>query len=180
MAQKQSYCQYALNQPPDDVDRRYHDTQYGFPLTSDDELFGRFILEIFQAGLSWRLILQRQENFRVAFSGFSIEAIARYDQEQVARLLADAGIIRNRRKIEAVIYNAQQVAQLQAQYGSFKQWLDAYHPRALVDWLKLFKQNFKFTGPEITKEFLMSTGYLPGAHEEGCPVYQYLQEREGQ
>lgn len=180
MAQRQSYCQYALNQPPEDVDRRYHDTQYGFPLTSDDELFGRFILEIFQAGLSWRLILQRQENFRVAFSGFSIEAIARYDQEQVARLLADAGIIRNRRKIEAVIYNAQQVTLLQAEYGSFKQWLDAHHPRALADWLKLFKQNFKFTGPEITKEFLMSTGYLPGAHEEGCPVYQYLQEREGQ
>ncbi len=177
MPLKQSYCQYALNQPPDDVDRRYHDTQYGFPLTSDAELFGRFILEIFQAGLSWRLILQRQENFRDAFSGFSIQAIARYDQEQVERLLADAGIIRNRRKIEAVIYNAQQVVDLQEAYGSFKLWLDHHHPLALTEWLKLFKGHFKFTGPEITKEFLMSTGYLAGAHQPDCPVYQYLAEK---
>jgi DNA-3-methyladenine glycosylase I len=174
MPLKQSYCQYALNQPPDDVDRRYHDTQYGFPLTSDAELFGRFILEIFQAGLSWRLILQRQENFRDAFSGFSIQAIARYDQEEVERLLADAGIIRNRRKIEAVIYNAQQVAALQEAYGSFKEWLDHHHPLALTEWLQLFKAHFKFTGPEITKEFLMSTGYLAGAHQPDCPVYKYL------
>lgn len=175
MKPKISYCQYALSLPEDDVNRRYHDTQYGFPLGSDSELFGRLILEIFQAGLSWSLILKRQDNFRAAFSQFDIATIGGYDQETVNRLLQDSSIIRNRRKIEATIFNAGQVQALQKEYGSFQRWLELHHPRALADWLVLFKRHFKFTGPEITKEFLLSTGYLPGAHQPDCPVYTYLQ-----
>ena len=176
MKSQRSYCQYALSQPEDDLNRRYHDTQYGFPLESDNELFGRLILEIFQAGLSWTLILRRQENFRAAFSGYDIASIASYNAGRVESLLKNAGIIRNRLKIEAVIYNANRLVGLQATHGSFKQWLEGHYPRALSDWVVLFKKHFKFTGPEITKEFLLSTGYLPGAHDPDCPVAAFLEE----
>ena len=90
----------------------------------------------------------------------------------IARLLANAGIIRNRRKIQAAIHNAQQIHRLQQQYGSFKNWLDAHHPRSKEAWVRLFKQQFKFMGNEIVGEFLMSTGYLAGAHEKSCPQYR--------
>ena len=104
-------------------------------------------------------------------SAFDIAAIAAYGDADRARLLADAGIVRNRRKIEAAICNARQVQRLQAEYGSFKAWLDAHHPRDLAARVKLFKQHFQFVGGEIVGEFLMSCGYLPGAHTPDCPVY---------
>lgn len=157
--------------------RIYHDTQYGFPIESDDELFGRLILEINQAGLSWDTILKKQDNFRAAFSDYSIEAIAQYQQEDIDRLLDDAGIIRNKLKINAVIHNANQILALKAEYGSFKGWLDSQPSMPIEQWVKLFKKTFKFTGGEITKEFLMSTGYLPGAHVEDCPVLTLISKK---
>ena len=93
-------------------------------------------------------------------------------EADIARLLANAGIIRNRLKIQAAIHNAQQIQRLQQQYGSFKNWLDAHHPRSKEAWVKLFKQHFKFVGGEIVGEFLLSTGYLAGAHEKSCPQYR--------
>jgi DNA-3-methyladenine glycosylase I len=175
-----SYCNYVNNNPSELPDyllhKHYHDHQYGFQIDDDDELFGRFILEINQAGLSWTLMLRKQEGFRKAYSNFSIGKIAAYDEEDRERLLLDPGIIRNRLKINAAIINAQRIVELKKEYGSFKNWLDAHHPLTLADWLKLFRKNFKFVGGEIVNEFLMSTGYLPGAHGEECPVYIKLKK----
>lgn len=150
----------------------YHDDEYGFPVRDDDRLFERLVLEINQAGLSWLTILRKREAFYEAFAGFSIEKVARFDRRKCARLLENAAIIRNRMKVEAALENARRILALRRSHGSFAQWLDAHHPRQKDAWVKLFKQTFVFTGGEITGEFLMSTGYLPGAHDETCPIYE--------
>lgn len=150
----------------------YHDRLYGFPLDDDCELFGRLILEINQAGLSWTTILQKQEAFRKAYSDYDIDVVASYDEKDVARLLNDAGIIRNRLKIAATIHNARVIGSLRKDAGSFNRWLDQHSGNDLNMWVSLFKKKFKFTGKEIVNEFLMSTGYLPGAHHPDCPVYK--------
>ena len=98
--------------------------------------------------------------------------MSRFGEKDRARLLADAGIIRNRLKVNAAIENAKRIKALQKEFGSFKAWLDAHHPRPKNDWTKLFRKTFVFTGGEIVNEFLMSTGYLPGAHDRTCPVYK--------
>jgi DNA-3-methyladenine glycosylase I len=154
------------------VHRKYHDEQYGFPIDNDNELFCRLMLEINQAGLSWTTILKKQENFRRAFRNFKIKTVSSYKEKDVKRLLNDAGIIRNRLKINAAIENAKTVMQLQKEFGSFKLWLDHHHPKTKEEWMKLFKKTFRFTGGEIVNEFLVSTGYLGGAHIESCPVYK--------
>ena len=173
-----SYCAYIRSLKPgeQEVHRRYHDTQYGFPLTDDSELFCRLILEINQAGLSWTTILNKQENFRKAYHNFDIRKVASYKEKDFNRLLSDAGIIRNRLKINAAIENAKTVLQLQKEFGSFRKWLDHHHPKGKEDWTKLFKKTFRFTGGEIVNEFLMSTGYLPGAHDKDCPIYSKLKK----
>jgi DNA-3-methyladenine glycosylase I len=147
----------------------YHDTEYGFPVRNDDILFERLILEINQAGLSWTTILRKREGFRKAYSSFHLETVAAYGPEDEARLLADAGIIRNRLKIKAASENARRILGLRASHGSFAGWLDAHHPQPKEAWVKLFKKTFVFTGGEIVGEFLLSTGYLPGAHDKECP-----------
>jgi len=166
-----TYCEYCLSHSEDIYNRSYHDTEYGYPLQDDNLLFERLILEINQAGLSWITILKKAENFRKAYSRFNVDAVAAYDQADKTRLLNDAGIIRNRLKVNAAIENARRIQALCSEYGSFKGWLDAHHPRTLENWIKLFKRTFVFTGGEIVREFLLSTGYLPGAHTEDCPVY---------
>ena len=171
MEQPTSYCGYVSQLDINSNHQTYHDTQYGFPIDSDDELFGRLLLEINQAGLSWSTILNKQDNFRKAYSGFNIKKVAAYSEEDRQRLLNDAGIVRNKLKVNAAIYNANQILDLQVENGSFKNWLDNKHPLSREEWVKLFKKTFKFTGGEITNEFLVSTGYLQGAHDENCPVY---------
>lgn len=173
-----NYCEFvaALPSDTDNPNKHYHDKQYGFPISDDNELFGRLVLEINQAGLSWTLMLKKQQAFRAAFKDFDIDAVAAFDEADIERLLDDAGIVRNRLKINAVIYNARQIKKLQQKYGSFKHWLDTNHPLDKARWVKLFKKHFKFVGGEIVGEFLMSTGYLPGAHIESCPVYQEVLE----
>lgn len=166
-----TYCEYCATHPEDTFNKIYHDTQYGFPIIKDNELFERLILEINQAGLSWITILKKAENFRKAYHEFDIAAVANYAAPDHARLLADAGIIRNKLKINAAIENARRIQKIQQEYGSFKEWLDAHHPQTRTDWVKLFKKEFLFTGGEIVNEFLMSTGYLPGAHTPDCPTY---------
>jgi DNA-3-methyladenine glycosylase I len=173
-----SYCEYVLTQPEDDLNRRYHDTEYGFPLTEDAALFERLVLEINQAGLSWTLILKRAPEFHRAYDGFDVDTVAAYTDMDRARLLADAGIIRNRLKINAAIENARRIQGLRGEYGSFKGWLDAHHPLSFDEWTKLFKKTFLFTGGEIVKEFLQSSGYLPGAHDPECPVYWQIAKRQ--
>ncbi len=167
-----SYCEFVEQLEESNVHRVYHDTQYGFPIDSDNELFGRLLLEINQAGLSWTTILNKQENFRKAYSAFNIKKIANYTEEDRQRLLSDAGIIRNKLKVNAAIHNAQQIVDVQKEFGSFKSWLDTHHPMVLEDWVKLFKATFTFTGGEITKEFLISSGYLQGAHIGQCQIHR--------
>ena len=171
-----SYCDYVLTKPKDDLHRIYHDFHYGTPIDDDNELFGRLILEINQAGLSWDIILKKQTNFSEAFDVYSIEKIADYKEGKVNELLQNAGIIRNKLKINAVIYNAKQVLLIQKEFGSFKQWLDGHAGKSKEEWVKLFKKNFKFVGGEIVNEFLMSTGYLPGAHHSNCFRYNELKK----
>ncbi len=163
-----SYCKAAPGHPWHEP---YHDSEYGFPIDDDDRLFERLILEINQAGLSWLTILKKKRGFVAAYDNFHIDTVAAYGEAERARLLADAGIIRNKLKVNAAIENAKRIQNLQASHGSFKGWLDAHHPLPKDDWVKLFKKTFKFTGGEITGEFLMSTGYLPGAHDADCPAF---------
>jgi DNA-3-methyladenine glycosylase I len=167
-----TYCDYCNTHPEDTFNKTYHDTQYGFPLKDDNLLFERLILEINQAGLSWITILRKAENFRNAYDQFNIQKIASYGEADVARLLADAGIVRNRLKVNAAIVNAQRILELQKDHGSFKAWLDANRKLSKEQWVKLFKKTFVFTGGEIVNEFLMSTGYLQGAHDESCHIYR--------
>ncbi|HEX6971402.1 MAG TPA: DNA-3-methyladenine glycosylase I [Limnochordia bacterium] len=162
------YCDVAPNHP---YHGPYHDREYGFPLRDDDRLFERLVLEINQAGLSWLTVLKKREALYDAYDRFRVAVVAAYGEGDRQRLLSDARIIRNRRKIDAAIENARRIAALQQTHGSFAAWLDAHHPRSKDAWVKLFKQHFVFMGGEIVGEFLMSIGYLPGAHRPDCPVY---------
>lgn len=167
-----SYCEYVRELSKDNVHRIYHDTAYGVVIDNDDELFERLVLEINQAGLSWNTILNKQHNFKKAFHHFDIKKVAKYGGLDRQRLLADAGIIRNRLKVDAAIHNAGVILSLQKEYGSFKKWLDTHKGKSKEEWVKLFKKTFRFTGGEIVGEFLMSTGYLPGAHVKTCRCYK--------
>ena len=171
----QTYCDAA---PGHEWHGPYHDSEYGFPLETDAELFERLMLEINQAGLSWLTILKKREAFQKAYDGFDPDVVAAYGKVDRERLLADAGIIRNRLKIDAAIANAQRILELRKTHGSFAGWLAANHPRSKAEWIKLFRQTFRFTGGEIVGEFLMSIGYLPWAHVERCPVYRRILKRQ--
>jgi DNA-3-methyladenine glycosylase I len=160
-----TYCDIAPDHP---FHGPYHETEYGYPVKNDDALFERLVLEMNQAGLSWLTILKKRDAFRDAFANFDVARVARMRAD---RLMKNEGIIRNRMKIDAAIENAKRVLAIQKSHGSFAKWLDAHHPRSKDEWVKLFKKTFVFTGGEITGSFLLSVGYLPGAHEEWCPVY---------
>lgn len=151
--------------------KAYHDKFYGFPIHDDNELFGRLLLEINQAGLSWETILKKESAFRKAYHNFDIKKVASYKDRDRNRLLADAGVIRNRLKIDAAIDNAKTILALQKEHGSFENWLQQHHPKSKEEWTKLFKKTFRFTGGEIVNEFLLSAGYLPGAHSADCKIY---------
>ena len=161
-----SYCEYCERDDAKEVHKEYHRLWYGFPLDDDNELFGRLILEINQAGLSWETILKKADNFREAYSNFDIRKVANYTEADRERLLSDSGIIRNKLKVNAAIYNAQEIVKIQQTHGSFQEWLNEHHPKSRDEWTKLFKKTFKFVGGEIVNEFLMSIGYLPGARNK--------------
>jgi len=162
-----SYCDVAIGHP---IHGPYHDHEYGFPVHDDRVLFERLTLEIFQAGLSWLIVLKKRQAIYKAFDGFDPAIVAAYSPADIDRLLADAGIIRNRRKIAATIENAKRILTLQHQYGSFAAWIKQQHPLDKSAWVNVFKQTFVFMGGEVVGEFLMSIGYLPGAHRDGCPI----------
>src|SRR5688572_11367381 len=135
-----SYCDVAPGHP---YHGPYHDNEYGFPLRDDAALLERLALEINQAGLSWLTILKKKENFHRAFDGFDVDTVAAYGEADRARLLADAGIIRNRLKVDAVIENARRIVALRETHGSFAGWLDAHHPLTKDEWVKLFRKTFR-------------------------------------
>ena len=149
----------------------YHDGEYGFPTSEESVLFERLVLEINQAGLSWLTILKKRAAFRAAFGEFEVDRIAAFGPADIDRLLGDSGIIRNRLKLDAAAENARRIQALRQSHGSFAGWLDAHHPRSPQEWTRLFRQTFRFTGGQIVNEFLMSVGYLPGAHEPDCPIF---------
>lgn len=163
-----------MAEPRRSLHKAYHDKLYGFPIADDNELFARLVLEINQAGLSWETILKKEPAFRKAYSNFDIDTVAAYNEDDFNRLLSDAGIIRNRLKINAAIQNAKTIQELRKNFGSFSGWIAAHHPRTREEWTKLFGKTFRFTGGEIVNEFLMSTGVLPGAHDADCPVYKKI------
>ena len=151
----------------DPLMERYHDKEWGVPLKNDDQYFERLTLETFQACLSWRTILLKRQAFRRTFENFSISKVANYTERDVKRLLNDKSIIRNRLKINSAIYNANVFIQLKKELGSFKKWLDTIDVKDR-NVHGVFKEKFKFMGPEIVRSFLMSVGKIQECHEKGC------------
>lgn len=168
------YCDVAVGHP---IHGPFHDEEHGFPVRADELLFERLALEIMQAGLSWLTVLKKREALRRAFAQFDPVKVAAFSAKDVARLMADEGIVRNRLKILALIENARVIAAMKGSHGGFAGWLDAHHPSTKEEWVKLFKKTFRFTGGEIVNEFLMGVGYLPGAHRPDCPVRARIEAR---
>lgn len=157
-------CAWVKNDP---VLIRYHDEAWGMPPTDDDEAFESLTLEIFQAGLSWRTVLAKRDAFRKAFAGFHVSAVADFDERDVERLLADAGIIRNKQKIEATIANAGAVLTIQQESGSFLDWLNELPADVDTAYLQL-RPRFRFFGRTTCESFLEAIGKIPIAHDPGC------------
>ena len=176
-------CWWSLG-TPDYLD--YHDDEWGKPLHGESELFERLTLEAFQSGLSWLTILRKRENFRQAFDGFDIERVAAYDDEDVARLLADAGIVRNRKKIDAAITNARAARDLHAAGETLDELLwsfapdpdsrpapkaaaeiEAITPESTAMAKELKRRGFVFVGPTTAYATMQAAG-LVNDHVEGC------------
>lgn len=152
--------------------RRYHDSEYGFRVKRPQAYFERLVLEMFQAGLSWRTVLAKRRAFRTAFAGFAPKKVAAFTRDDVQRLLGNAAIIRNRLKIEAAIKNATVFLEISRKTGGFEAFirnLPLHDPTATV---KLFRKHFAFMGPKIVEEFLRSTGHWNVSHEPGCFLAQ--------
>jgi DNA-3-methyladenine glycosylase I len=168
--------------------RRYHDDEWGTPVTDDTRLFEKICLEGFQSGLSWLTILRKRENFRAAFAGFDIHAVARFGDEDIARCLADAGIIRHRGKIVSTINNARRAVDMTAEFGSLSRYFWSYEPDvserpARMDYATLRanptsptsirlskdlkKRGWTFVGPTTVYAFMQAMG-LVNDHIEGC------------
>lgn len=178
-----------------EIYREYHDTEWGRPVINDDGLFEKLALEGFQAGLSWLTILRKRENFRRAFAGFEISAVAAFGPDQVAALLTDEGIVRNRSKIEACISNAKAALDLQASGGSLSELIWSYGPtsqphrsglgeipattgesEALSKALK--KRGFRFVGPTTMYALMQAMG-LVNDHLVGCWVHDEVEREPG-
>ncbi len=160
----------------------YHDTEWGFPVKDDQRLFEKLCLEGFQSGLSWRTILAKRENFRAAFHGFDAKRVARFGERDVERLLNDAGIVRHRGKIEAVIHNARMAQELAAQEGSLAAYFWRHEPEpatlgepqtvsvsatSLALSKDLKKRGWKFVGPTTVYAFMQAMG-LVNDHATDC------------
>jgi len=174
-------CRWCLSTPEY---LSYHDTEWGFPVRDDRRLFEKLCLEGFQSGLSWRTILTKRENFRAAFHDFDFDRIAAFDEADVTRLLGDAGIVRHRGKIEAVINNARRAQELVRKEGSLAAYVWRYEPKpeelstpqtqstspasiALSKDLK--KRGWKFVGPTTVFAFMQAMGLI-NDHAEGCVI----------
>ncbi len=172
-------CPWAISAPEFPA---YHDTEWGFPVVDDRRLFEKVSLEGFQSGLSWRTILVKRPAFRAAFADFSIETVAGYDEADVLRLLGDAGIVRHRGKIEAVVNNAGRALDLIASHGSLAAYFWSYEPplaelgepqtlttspAAIAMSKDLKKRGWRFVGPTTAFAFMQAMG-LVNDHVEGC------------
>ncbi len=162
----------------------YHDTEWGFPVADDHRLFEKLCLESFQSGLSWRTILTKRENFRAAFNNFDYDKVATFTDQNVERLLQNAGIVRHRGKIEAVINNAKRAQEIVAREGSLAAYLWGYEPDAdqlgtpqtvsisatsIALSKDLKKQGWKFVGPTTVFAFMQAMGLI-NDHAGGCAI----------
>ncbi len=159
-----SRCEWAEGDP---LMEDYHDTEWGFPANNDNELLERLSLQVFQAGLSWKIILYRRKAFYSAFSKFEIAKVAKYGDTEVERLRTDKSIIRNKLKILATIENAKRILRLQKEFGSFQLYLDQI-PNDLTSLQQELKKIFKFVGPEIARMFVMNLGIIEVPHDPTC------------
>lgn len=166
-----SYCSYCKSQAETSMHRWYHDKVYGKMSNDDNELFGRLIMEISQAGLSWDIVLNKYTGIKKAYSDFNIEKISQYSEADIALLMKNKDIIRHELKIRSAVFNAKKILKIQKEFGTFKDWILVNKQNSIENWVKLFKKNFKFVGKEIVKEFLTSNGILKGAHDNDCPEY---------
>jgi DNA-3-methyladenine glycosylase I len=171
IANKTTYkikCGWCVGDP---VLERYHDYEWGKPIKDDNRLFERMTLEIFQAGLSWKIILYKRDALRKAFDNFDIRKVAGYNGADIKRLLKDESIIRNRLKINSTVSNARSILKIQNDFGSFSKFLKNLDPldKELV---KIMKTQFTFMGPEIIRCFFMGIGKIPVKHEKNCWKYK--------
>jgi DNA-3-methyladenine glycosylase I len=186
-----SRCWWCVADP---LYRAYHDDEWGKPVDDDQRLFEKLVLEGFQSGLSWLTILRKRENFRKAFKSFDIEAIARFNERSVQRLLVDVGIVRNRAKIEATINNARRCLSMMSEFGSFAAYVWSFEPdprtrpvdgstlmqaatneEAKVMSKDLKKRGWSFVGPTTVYSFMEAMG-LVNDHLGGCDFYDEVEE----
>jgi DNA-3-methyladenine glycosylase I len=149
----------------------YHDKEWGRPIRTDNGHLERMALEVFQCGLSWKIVLVKRPAFRKLFERFNVERVASFKKRDIERLCGDASIIRNRMKIEAIVANAKTFLQIAEEHGSYLRWfnaLPASTPREEKALYPLFKETFKFMGPETTKCYLMGVGKIAQPHESQC------------
>lgn len=173
----------------DELYVRYHDEEWGRPEHDDGRLYEMFLLELFQAGLSWRLLLHKRENFRKAYDGFDVDKVAAYGESDVARLMSDAGLVRNRAKIEASISNSKIFKDLQKEFGSFDAYIwhftggktlreepsvtrDELSDRVSAD---MKRRGCKFAGTTSIFSFLQAVGII-NSHEASCFVFSELEK----
>lgn len=149
----------------------YHDHEWGAPIRTDAGHLERMALEIFQCGLSWRIVLVKRPALRRCFDRFRVDSVAGLTARDVDRLCRDASIIRNRRKIAATVHNARRFREIAREHGSYRRWVDslpAATPAQIDALYPLFRERFRFMGPETTRCYLMGFGKIPPAHEPGC------------
>ena len=183
---KDTTCAWAMNH---ELEREYHDAEWGVPVYDDATIFEFLILETFQAGLSWITILRKRENFRAAFDAFDYQKIARYNQDKIDSLLQNTGIVRNKLKIHATITNAQNFIKIQEEFGSFSKYIwsfvggkpiknsvknykEAPPTTAISDAISkdLKKRGFKFVGSTVIYAHMQATGMV-NDHEINCFRY---------
>lgn len=156
----------------DELMCEYHDSEYGRIKKNDRELFEKLCLEAFQAGLSWRTVLYKREAFRRCFYNFEVEKVAAMTEADVLRLMGDSSIVRNRRKIDAVIHNAKRHLEVFAQQGSFARYIYAYDDAAALS-KDLKQKGYRFAGATVCESLLLSAGAME-AHEENCFLHGKL------
>ncbi|VBB46476.1 DNA-3-methyladenine glycosylase I [uncultured Paludibacter sp.] len=178
-----SECTWHIN---DSLMKAYHDTEWGVPLHDDQKIFEFMVLDAFQAGLSWKTILYKRENFRVAFDDFDVEKISKYNEEKIQELMNNAGIIRNQAKIRATVKNAQEFLKVQQEFGTFDNYIWQFTGHKTIDnhfkitseippksaesdamSKDLIKRGFKFVGSTICYAFMQAAGMV-NDHLEGC------------
>ena len=169
---KKSYCKFCNSSNAPKIHNQYHKNEYGINPIKDKLFFEALVLEINQTGLSWDLILKKRNHIKLAFENYNLNKISNYNKKNLDCLLSNNKIIRNKRKIIAIIYNSKIFIEIIKDNGSFKNWMDKNKSKSLDQWIQLFKKKFKFTGPSVTEEFLIATGYISGAHDLDCIYYK--------